>query len=104
MVLLTASSYPWEMNVGLQASSAHGIELFEDLLWDLATLSFVPHVFQPTLTFFPASGGKRSNGYGDKDGLGEGTRNFTDASEANICAQLVSPVAQYCKNIVYSYC
>lgn len=77
----------------IQASSAHGIELFEDLLWDLATLSFVPHVFQPTLTFFPTSGGEGSNGYGDKDGAREGTRSFTETSEASICAQLVSDVA-----------
>lgn len=77
----------------VQASSAHGIELFEDLLWDLATLSFVPHVFQPTLTFFPGGGGECSNGNGDKDGVGEGTQNLAEMTEASICAQLVSAIA-----------
>lgn len=86
--------------VQIQASSAHGIELFEDLLWDLATLSFVPHVFQPTLTFFPGSGGEGSNGYGDKDAVGEGTRNFSDMSEASVCAQLVSAVPHLSKKFV----
>lgn len=93
---LTASFTPLEHEMGfahVQASSAHGIELVEDLLWDLASLSFVPHVFQPTLTFFPASGGEGSNGNRDKDGVGGGTRDFTETSEASICAQLVSAVA-----------
>lgn len=98
---LETCSYPREMKLGarIQASSAHGIELFEDLLWDLGTLSFVPHVFQPTLTFFPGSGGEGWNGYGDKDGGEGGTRNFTDTShgEASICAQLVSAVASLSK-------
>ena len=37
-----------------QASSAQGVELFEDLLWDIAKLSFAEHVFAPALTYFPA--------------------------------------------------
>lgn len=84
-----------------QASSAQGIELFEDLLWDLAALSFVPHVFQPSLTFFPASGmdgGEDPNG--SRDAAGEGTRNVTETSEASVCAQLVNVVILVCpKNL-----
>ncbi|CAM9536665.1 unnamed protein product [Chrysoparadoxa australica] len=38
-----------------QASSAQGVELFEDLLWDVAKLSFAEHIFEPSLTFFPGS-------------------------------------------------
>jgi hypothetical protein len=36
-----------------QASSAQGVELFEDLLWDVAKLSFAEHIFEPSLTYFP---------------------------------------------------
>lgn len=36
-----------------QASSAQGVELFEDLLWDMAMLSFEERIFEPSLTFFP---------------------------------------------------
>ena len=71
-----------------QASSAQGIELFEDLLWDLASLSFVSHVFQPSLTFFPGNSGDDPNG--SDDGVGEGTRKVMETSEATVCAQLVS--------------
>ncbi|CAM9397615.1 unnamed protein product, partial [Phaeothamnion confervicola] len=37
-----------------QASSAQGVELFEDLLWDVASLSFANHIFEPSLAFFPS--------------------------------------------------
>ncbi|CAM9205957.1 unnamed protein product, partial [Scytosiphon promiscuus] len=70
-----------------QASSAQGIELFEDLLWDLATLSFVPHVFQPTLTFFPGSGGG-DDIIASADGVGPETRKIAETSEASVRAQL----------------
>lgn len=74
----------------MQASSAQGIELFEDLLWDLATLSFVPHVFQPSLTFFPGNSSDDPNV--PDDGVGEGTSKVKETSESTVCAQLVSAV------------
>lgn len=58
------------------------------LLWDLASLSFVSHVFQPSLTFFPGNSGDDPNG--SDDGVGEGTRKVMETSEATVCAQLVS--------------
>lgn len=81
-----------------QASSAQGIELFEDLLWDLAALSFVPHVFQPSLTFFPASA---TDGE-DPNGAKEAATATGVQSEATVCAQLVSVVTVVClKNLPF---
>lgn len=82
-----------------QASSAQGIELFEDLLWDLAALSFVPHVFQPSLTFFPASAMDGEDPNGTNDPVEERTG---AQSEATVCAQLVSVVCP--KNLPLSVC
>ncbi|CAM9405507.1 unnamed protein product, partial [Ectocarpus sp. 4 AP-2014] len=70
-----------------QASSAQGIELFEDLLWDMATLSFVPQVFQPTLTFFPGNANGEDTNTAREE-IGKGVRNATEATEASVCAQL----------------
>lgn len=86
-----------------QASSAQGIELFEDLLWDLASLSFIPHVFQPSLTLFPASAmDVEENPNGTRDVGGGTDRNFMETqSEASVSAQLVSAVTVVCpKNLI----
>lgn len=55
------------------------------MLWDLASLSFVSHVFEPSLTFFPRNVG----GEEEKEAAGAG-RDEGEGSEADICAQLVS--------------
>lgn len=76
------------VNMFLQASSAQGIELFEDLLWDLASLSFATHVFEPSLTLFPVN-----IGMGDKDSSdGTAARRAcaVDTIEGGLCAELVS--------------
>lgn len=70
-----------------QASSAQGIELFEDLLWDLASLSFATRVFEPSLTFFPRDTGE------DDRVREEQARTKADAdetSESSVSAVLVS--------------
>lgn len=71
-----------------QASSAQGIELFEDLLWDLASLSFVTHVFEPSLTFFPGNIGTGSN-ESPKE-VAEAEIYEDEMSEAIVCTELVS--------------
>jgi hypothetical protein len=55
LLLLSLSSLQLlSLLLQLQASSAQGVELFEDLLWDIAKLSFAEHIFAPSLTHFPA--------------------------------------------------
>lgn len=51
-------------------------------------MSFITHVFEPSLTFFPAN----VCGEEEKEAAGAG-RDESEGSEADICAQLVSPLA-----------
>eukprot|EP01084_Bolivina_argentea_P245060 410395_1 len=67
-----------------QASSAQRIELFEDLIWDIAKLSFSEHIFEPSLTFFPSRTLKIDSKAERSDDIFEGVHPYSFALHVDL--------------------